>query len=411
LANNEVKQSRRNAIALVVGAAALILIATLYPSGQSGSGAAPRCVICGDRGIADALVNVLLFMPFGAAIAGVGWSALHAAIAGLTLSGLIESAQLNFIPGRDASLGDLLFNSAGSILGAVGIRTFHVLMSTSSAAAARLSLGAALLAAATIAATGWLLQVSPTKSDDYFVMWTPTLAHLAHYDGKVHSTRIGDLSLTPGRAANTEVLADRIREGSLIVVIATAGTRVPKLAALLAIYDREQREVLLIGPSEDQLVFRYRARAAELRLDYPDLRVANAMAPVQTGDPMTVRFDRVGATYCLGLGEAPLCTLGFTAGSGWSLLMYGEYWPDWVKKSLNFAWLLLLAFPVGLWLRKRPNSAFALLVLAASLIALPRHIGLLATPVVAYFAAAIGISSGVLCARHFSSRFVARARL
>ncbi len=82
-----------------------ILVATLTPGKPSASAGWQWCLVCGERGVADVLVNIVLFIPLGAALgaAGLGWWRVLAL--GVALSTSIEYAQL-FIPGRDSSLSD-----------------------------------------------------------------------------------------------------------------------------------------------------------------------------------------------------------------------------------------------------------------------------------------------------------------
>ncbi len=64
---------------------------------------------------ADAVVNVILYALLGAVLALVGWRWRRALLAGALLSAVIELAQ-SVIPGRDASIFDVLFNAVGIAL-------------------------------------------------------------------------------------------------------------------------------------------------------------------------------------------------------------------------------------------------------------------------------------------------------
>ncbi|HKV70942.1 MAG TPA: VanZ family protein, partial [Gemmatimonadales bacterium] len=103
----------RFALGLTVGA---ILYATLQPADVVERVPPWWCIACGDRGRADFILNVILFLPFGCAIglAGARWRT--ALWSGLFLSTCIELTQ-TFVPGRDTSLGDVISNSAGAVLG------------------------------------------------------------------------------------------------------------------------------------------------------------------------------------------------------------------------------------------------------------------------------------------------------
>jgi glycopeptide antibiotics resistance protein len=62
--------------------------------------------------------NIVLFLPFGAALCLLGLRRGRAVLAGFCLSAAIETAQL-FIPGRTTSSDDVLLNTLGTFLGYV----------------------------------------------------------------------------------------------------------------------------------------------------------------------------------------------------------------------------------------------------------------------------------------------------
>ena len=78
---------------------AAVLVAVLVPQPSEGA-AVSFCVACGERGVADALRNLLLFVPMGMAAAGWFRSPVPAVAACAAVSLGVEVAQL-WIPGRD----------------------------------------------------------------------------------------------------------------------------------------------------------------------------------------------------------------------------------------------------------------------------------------------------------------------
>ena len=67
----------------------------------------------------EAGANVLLFLPFGAALALRGFSIGKTVLYGFVLSAAVEGAQLLFVSGRWTSADDVLLNSLGAVLGQV----------------------------------------------------------------------------------------------------------------------------------------------------------------------------------------------------------------------------------------------------------------------------------------------------
>src|SRR5258708_7450434 len=104
-------------VALIV-ALACILGATLAPVGTEFQPDFVRCIICGGRGWADAVANLLLYAPLGAALFWNGRVGRRAVGMAFLLSACIELAQ-TFIPGRDPSLSDVAFYTMGAGAGQI----------------------------------------------------------------------------------------------------------------------------------------------------------------------------------------------------------------------------------------------------------------------------------------------------
>ena len=95
---------------------AAILAATLYPEPTMVDRVKLTpllCLICGENGGTDVILNLLLFMPFAIGLRLSGWSWKRVAVACAVLSFSVELCQYLGIPGRDASLSDLLTNTTG----------------------------------------------------------------------------------------------------------------------------------------------------------------------------------------------------------------------------------------------------------------------------------------------------------
>jgi hypothetical protein len=331
--------------------------------------------VCGGRGTADALVNLILFAPLGIglALAHVRW--WRAVLAGALLSTLVELAQ-TVIPGRDPSLGDVLFDTLGAAAGFGCVILAPRAARLSAAVSARLSLASAVLFAAAVVLTGALLRPCYPKSR-YYGQWTPNLGHLEWYQGRVLSASIGAIPLDSAALQNSDAVRDALFRGTTVTVHAIAGASPPGLASLLSIADDHERDIMLVGPDRDDLVLRYRMVADGLGLDKPDVRFPGALRTVRPGDSLSVRAwsPRVGE-FCLSRDTAVACNLGFSPGDGWALLYYSESFPRWLKLVLSGGWVAVLVAPVGFWLRKRAESAVALALVGADLLILPDLVGL-----------------------------------
>ncbi len=96
-----------------LAASALVIAAlTLTPSSVPSTSAPFFCLTCG-AWLQDGLDNVLLFAPFGAALAALGLRRGGPVVVAAATSFAIEFAQYSALPGRDAALTDLIANTVG----------------------------------------------------------------------------------------------------------------------------------------------------------------------------------------------------------------------------------------------------------------------------------------------------------
>src|SRR3989442_4893796 len=179
------------------------------------------------------------------------------------------------------------------------------------------------------------------------------------------------------------------------VVRAIAGSRTAALGSLLSIYDAQQRERLLVGPDRDDLVFRFRMRAANLLLDQPDVRLLGGMRRAAPKDTISTTVRGRSGNYCVAINGVGACGLGYTVGSGWTLLIYPEVFPSWLKTLLDLTWISTLLLPVGFWFRPRWESVLGGGIVAAGLLGAPAATPLLPTRLDEWAAAAAGFVLGL----------------
>jgi VanZ family protein len=386
-----------------------ILVATLWPfPGQEPEGFT-SCIACGEHATSDVLINIILFAPLGAALALHMRSIPRCALSAALLSATIELAQL-YIPGRDSSLGDVLSNTLGGTLGAVLTRTVVLWLLPSPERAARLSRTAAFTAGIACWATGVLL--TPAFPDAlYYGQWTPSLAHLELYRGRVLDATLSGLPITPGPLPDSRLVRQRLasQQGFSLRVRAVAGPRTPGLAALVAIYDDHEREIVLLGPDRDDLVLRFRARATDLRFDQPDVRLVSALQHVAAGDTLDITVTRGGeqekGRYSFALNGRITSGLGCAVGCGWAVLMYPESLPPWLRTLLGVAWVGGLFAPAGFWMRTRSDALFTAAAVATGLAGAPAFTPLVATPALQWAAALLGMLAGAAVRIVLSRRF------
>jgi VanZ family protein len=153
----------------VFAAVLTVLSATLLPSESTGPVEWDRvvCILCERASLSDALANLLLFLPLGAAFALAGWPRWRIVLAAVSLSLSVEVAQF-VVPGRDPSLTDLVCNTLGAALGHGLVTPALQWVRPDARRDPRRSLAVAVLGAILIASTDLLL-VTALPHRPYFV--------------------------------------------------------------------------------------------------------------------------------------------------------------------------------------------------------------------------------------------------
>jgi len=301
------------------------------------------CLICGTRGSADAVLNVVMFVPLGFLVASRGRGIGVAFFYGLVASALIEGSQL-FLAGRHAGVADLLWNSSGAFVGALLWRAVRKRVVSPKPAAV---LGAAGFVGVSLLIGGVLL--TPTQTDaDYWGQWTPALGYMSQYGGRILDASLSGRPFPSYRLPDAPPHRRLLEDGWELRGSVVAGEGPRSVAPILSIYDRNRQEIVLLGAHRDDLVYRERTLGKAMRFDSPDVRVLGGLAGVQPGDTMLVAARREGE-LCLQVGDVERCGAGVTPGRTWGLLLYLEGPPESFRRGLDLLWLMVLFSPIGFW--------------------------------------------------------------
>ncbi len=380
-----------------------IAVATLTPVSGGVPATATRafCVICHERAYADFVSNVILFAPLGLSIALLGGRMPHAAVAGLLFSATIEMLQIQVVGGRDANLGDLLANGAGAVAGWFLGRTAGWWLPRSEGSALR-SLGmTAVIAIMLLAGLTLFRQDFPERA--WFLQWTPALGGLAHYEGKVLASRLGELQLGgPGPLERSDSVRTLLFAPHWTVDL-IAGPRPDRIAPIVSIYDGRGKEMMLLGAYGDDLVYRQRLRAATRRFDAADLRISDVFASVRPGDTVQLEYRADAASQCARVAGYERCTRGYTVGDTWSLLMFPDSWGPTMQAAMATAWLSGLFGLVGFLAVAPRVLATAAAATAFVLVAGPPLLGFAITPLFQLAAALGGLGCGFAAATLLAS--------
>jgi hypothetical protein len=335
----------------------LILRLTLLPSSQVLT-STRWCIICGDAGGVDAILNVLMFMPLGLglAMAGVRRGRALALMVLLTLT--IETLQLTLISGRDASLGDLMTNSVGGALGfsiGAGVAAW---LRPNQREARRLALAwvGGWIAVQCIAS--YALMAAPTDAR-YYGQIKRSLNGRPPYAGDVLLATIDGVripnTLYERAGVPQPVLATH--DGAIVRVDIVPRGPTRRTVPIVRVVDEDMREQLLVAQFGRNLIFGIRNGGIALRLR-PTYAMLRDVFPPGFGDRSadTVRVEaRYGARYiavsattgpsqrAIQIPASPLASWRF---------IYPARFPldDGVHGvGLTLLWLFVLLAPLAYW--------------------------------------------------------------
>lgn len=344
-------------IAWVVLAAAL----TLRPGNPANLAGPFLCFPCGTFGGADAVLNVLFFVPPGVLLARGGWSPLRVGLAALATSGAIELAQVA-LPGRFPTAADLLSNTLGAILGAAVVRW--------GLRRAPHPVALALSGAGVLAVTVGLAAPS-IPADALFGLHTPQLGWVPAYEGRIVEASVAGVAVPSGpvpddaalrRALEVERLEVRFEVGPVPAVRA----RTP----VFAVFDASQEEAVQLWTRGRDLGVRFGTVAHRLRFHRPSAILPGALDGVAPGSTVTLGSWPERGGRCVRLEGRVACGLGVDPTGGWRFLIGADHWSPLFAWVVSVVWvavpLLLIAWtPAGEG--ARALAAAGLLILAAVL--------------------------------------------
>jgi hypothetical protein len=357
--------------------------------------------------VSDALRNVLLFFPLGAALAAGSWTLAAGVGLGVAISISIELFQF-FIPGRYPSAFDLFANAVGTALGIALVRSVPIWMFPSPTQAARLVAAAGLAAASVLITSGALFAPVPTWLALFGHHTPDALGHLFPYDGRVIAASVDGIDIGQGRLPDPERVRRRLAGDHELRLRVVAGHAPEGQAALLLITDVEQAEILLLGLERDDLVYRYRSRGAQLGLEQARLRLDGVLQGVPPGELLELSLRRIGGDVCIRIGAADHCGLGFTLGDGWLSLAPDSRLLDAGRPGLSIVWVAGLMLPLGFWARRDVVTALAGALVIGTLLWAPGWLGVLPTPRSQGIAAGLGAMAGVGIRKALELRGAAR---
>jgi hypothetical protein len=290
---------------------------TLTPGRAPVAGMVSVCVLCGPRGSADAILNVILFVPLGLLV-GTRRGPIAALLVGVLVSGAVEAVQLP-LDGRYSNLGDLVWNGLGAFLGAASVPWLRLWLGGGSPWIG--GVVAVGLPALWLGGAGLLLE--PVGSTGPYSVAAPESV-----EARIANQGDGAWSVT-AQAPRPRTSHD--------------------LQPIVRILDVDGTVVAVLGDDRRDLVLRERTWAPIARFDQASHRLHGALRHVPEGRPVGVSASRAaGGAVCLGTAVQERCGVGVAPSRTWTLLRAREHASERLKLRVDTAWAATLTLLVGL---------------------------------------------------------------
>jgi hypothetical protein len=339
-----------NLLASTVALLAIFAV-TLWPLSGPAHRGFSACLTCGEGVAGDAVLNILLFIPLGAAMARHRSGIRGAVAASFAISLLVEVLQWWGVPGREATATDVLTNTIGGGVGAVLMANRRLLASPTTSEALLLVCAGGTLWTMIIGIATWGLAPDAPATRQYWGQHAHDLPGFTVLDARVIRSRINGYELPDAPIPTTNSLRESIQsEGYRIEALVSGLPSVGGRAEITALVDGENHFLALLEQRQCILRFSARMRGARIGLVPPSVGLADACAEGVTRvngsldrERMTVSLEHDGVLRSHSRRTTP--------GTGWSLIV-----PDALPDSVEWAWTLAwLGVPIALmgwWARR-----------------------------------------------------------
>lgn len=356
----------------------VIAWATLSPNGLRGGGApvSPLCMTCSPTWLADALSNVVLFLPLGMTLCGIGVGAVRALVLASLLSQGIEVVQFVSSPlGRAASVTDWCTNSLGALIGVLLFVHARALWRPTLLVAQRLWVGGVMTAFFVLTMSAWAVALGgPPAASAMTLRWSP-LPHTPGYGwfGGVAERVVINGHLIAHRGTGP-IMMSITRPDTLHIEMSARGRDEAVVTVpMMWLHSPDDAQAMVMLAQQDRdVVLRTQLRATDIGLATPELRHPNVF-PSDRRD--TLSLSSVIATIRDGYLIVQSDSVGRFASSsalslsptiGWALIQSVVGVDSPLAPWLSKLWIAMWFAPLGWWcaaaLRSRGTSALAAMV-------------------------------------------------
>ena len=314
------------------------------------------CVFCGALGGTNFVLNIILFMPLGVSAHWLTRRRSQALALGIATTVLVETLQWGVIPGRYASLGDLLANTLGTVIGAwLAVQSIAFLNNTADRARS-LSTPFAGILSMVVFATAMLIQPALPRKPYLHVQWTPVRRNTVPFPGRLLSVSLNDRPLRASEGFYSSWLLDSVNRSVAVGARVTSSGKTPERRAIIVRTANATEEGFMLAQDGEQLVFRTALLAERLKLRSLEIGLTQGLQSAVDGDSLTEIVAHSSPRVISLLSEQPggkrEVTLKRTVGLGWALFSPYEVaiGPSWWKA--NAIWLGALVMPLAFLVKR-----------------------------------------------------------
>ena len=314
------------------------------------------CVFCGALGGTNFVLNIILFMPLGVSAHWLTRRRSRALALGIATTVLVETLQWGVIPGRYASLGDLLANTLGTVIGAwLAVQSIAFLNNTADRARS-LSAPFAGILSMVVFATAMLIQPALPRKPYLHVQWTPVRRNTVPFPGRLLSVSLNDRPLRASEGFYSSWLLDSVNRSVAVGARVTSSGKTPERRAIIVRTANATEEGFMLAQDGEQLVFRTALLAERLKLRSLEIGLTQGLQSAVDGDSLTEIVAHSSRRVMSLLSEQPggkrEVALKRTVGLGWALFSPYELaiGPSWWKA--NAIWLGALVMPLAFLVKR-----------------------------------------------------------
>ncbi|HSJ76822.1 MAG TPA: VanZ family protein [Gemmatimonadales bacterium] len=362
------------------------------------------CLICGDHGGQDVINNVLLFIPFALGLRLAGLPLRAVVVTGGLVSLSVELLQWSVVPGRDASLSDVVTNTLGSLVGAM-VASYRVqLLRPSKRAGVRLATcwGALWLM---IQLAGALLLQPWAPAEELRGVWARRVFGHPRFDGQVLSATLSGVPIPTDSQPVTPEMEQHIQSGRFDLQLRLRSAQSGKWSSVVEVLG-PLGSVVAVEANRGDLAFQPPMRSSLFRLGRPALRIPGALHSPPGTELTLVARDQGSSLQAewTSSDSSHLVSQALGPSLGWSLLAPFRYTYGRETSLLTMAWLTAWLLPLGYWTRhvsRRPFLSWgaALLLVALGLAWVPLLTGYPPAPFSEWLAALLGLTAGAAGSR------------